>query len=101
MRDCHGDLLILGTRGRTGAGRAALGAIARQLLGKTECPILTVTPDVELLMPWAGRWRTVLAATDFSPCSLAALTAAHRIAHVQLVVVHSSAEEAEVGDAGL
>jgi nucleotide-binding universal stress UspA family protein len=96
VRDYNGDLLVLGTRGKTEVGRAALGAVARQLLAKTECPILTVTPDVEPLMPWAGRWRTVLLATDFSACSLAALTAAHRIAHVQLVVVHSSAAQTEM-----
>ena len=96
VRDYHGDLLVLGTRGKTGAGRAALGAVARQLLAKTECPILTITPDVEPLMPWAGKWRTVLLATDFSPCSLAALSAAHRIAHVQLTVLHSAKTDSEV-----
>ena len=96
VRDDGGDLLVLGTRGRTGLGRAALGEVARQLLAKTECPILTVTPDVEPLMPWAGKWRTVLLATDFSACSLSALTAAHRIAHVQLTVLHSAAAENDV-----
>jgi nucleotide-binding universal stress UspA family protein len=96
VRDHGGDLLVLGTRGKTGVGRTALGAIARQLLARTECPILTVTPDVELLMPWAGRWRTVLLATDFSSCSLAALTAAHRIAHAQLTVLHSLTAENDV-----
>ena len=96
VRDHGGDLLVLGTRGKTGAGRAALGAIARQLLARTECPILTVTPDVEPLMPWAGQWRTVLLATDFSPCSLAALTAAHRVANVQLTVLHSAKTENDV-----
>jgi nucleotide-binding universal stress UspA family protein len=96
VRDDGGDLLVLGTRGKTGAGRAALGTIARQLLARNECPIMTVTPDVEALMPWAGKWRTVLSATDFSPCSLAALTAAHRIAHDQLIVLHSSEAESDV-----
>lgn len=96
VRDDGGDLLILGTRGKTGVGRAALGVVARQLLTRTECPILTVTPDVEPLMPWAGKWRTVLLATDFSPCSLSALTAAHRIAHVRLTVLHSAGAQSDV-----
>jgi nucleotide-binding universal stress UspA family protein len=96
VRDDGGDLLVLGTRGKTGAGRAALGAIARRLLARNECPIMTVTPDVEALMPWAGKWRTVLLATDFSACSLAALTVAHRIAHDALFVVHSSEAESDV-----
>ena len=95
VRDHGGDLLVLGTRGKTAVGRAALGAIARQLLAKTEFPILTVTPDVESLIPWAGKWRTVLLATDFSTCSLAALTAAHRIAHGLLTVLHSSVTESD------
>lgn len=97
VRDYGGDLLVLGTRGKTGVGRAALGAVARQLLARAECPILTVTPDVEPLIPWAGKWRNVLLATDFSPSSLAALTAAHRMAHVQLTVLHSSEGIDELG----
>ncbi|WP_158750611.1 universal stress protein [Acidobacterium sp. S8] len=95
IRDDGGDLLVLGTRGKTEVGRAALGAVARQLLTKANCPVLTVTPDVEPLMPWAGKWRTVLLATDFSACSLSALTAAHRIAHVQLTVLHSAAAQSD------
>ena len=95
VRDHKGDLLVLGTRGTTGVGRAALGAIARQLLARSECPILTITPDVEPIMPWAGRWRTVLLATDFSPCSLTALSTAQRIANVQLSVLHSAKTENE------
>jgi nucleotide-binding universal stress UspA family protein len=96
VRDDGGDLLVLGTRGKTGAGRAALGAIARQLLAQNECPIMTVPPAVEALMPWTGKWRTVLLATDFSACSLAALTVAHRLAHDQLIVLHSSEAESDV-----
>src|ERR1700733_5882299 len=95
VRDHGGDLLVLGTRGRSAADRAALGAIARQLLAKSEFPILTVTPDVESLMPRAGKWRTVLLAADFSTCSLAALTPAHRIAHGLLTVLHSSMTESD------
>ena len=90
VREYKGKLLVLGTRGRTEAGRVALGTIARQLLAKAPCPILTVTPDAESLLPWAGQWRTVLLATDFSLASLCALSSAHRIAHEQLVVLHSS-----------
>ncbi len=90
IRDYNGSLLVLGTRGKTEAGRVALGTIARQLLVKSPCPILTVTPDVEALLPWAGQWRTVVFATDFSESSLYALSSAHRIANTQLMVLHSS-----------
>jgi len=90
VRDYNGDLLVLGTRGKTEAGRVALGMIARQLLAKARCPILTVTPDADALLPSAGQWRTVLLATDFSAASLNALSSAHRIANEQLLVLHSS-----------
>jgi nucleotide-binding universal stress UspA family protein len=91
IHDYKGNLLVLGTRGKTEAGRVALGTIARQLLIKSSCPILTVTPDVEALLPWAGQWRTVVFATDFSASSLCALLSAHRIANSQLLVLHSTA----------
>ena len=90
VKDYKGQLLVLGTRGKTEAGRIALGTIARQLLAKAPCPILTITPEAESILPWAGRWRTVLLATDFSVSSLCALSSAHQIAHEQLIVLHSS-----------
>ncbi|GGG91774.1 universal stress protein [Silvibacterium dinghuense] len=90
VQDHHADLLVLGTRARTEAGRAALGMIARHLLAEAPCPILTVSPDAEALLPWAGHWRRVLAATDFSAASLTALETAHRIANSHLVALHVS-----------
>jgi len=90
IQDYDGKLLVLGTRGKTSAGRAALGTIARQLIAKAPCPILTVTPDVEPQLARAGRWRTVLLATDFSSHSLTALSSAHRMALERLLVVHST-----------
>lgn len=95
IQDYNGKLLVLGTRGKTAAGRAALGAIARQLLAKAPCPILTVTPGVESVLSQAGQWRTVLLATDFSSPSLAALSSAHCIANAQLLVLHSAQSKNE------
>jgi nucleotide-binding universal stress UspA family protein len=86
--DHHAELLVLGTRAKTGIGRAALGKVARQVLAKVECPVLTVSPDAEADLALAGRWRNVLVATDFSSASLSALRSAHRIAHGQLVALH-------------
>ena len=90
VSDHHADLLVLGTRAKTEAGRVALGTIARQLLAKAPCPVLTVSPDVDAFLPWAGRWRHVLVATDFSAASLSALGCAHRIAHEQLMALHAA-----------
>ncbi|MBV8116288.1 MAG: universal stress protein [Silvibacterium sp.] len=90
VEDHNADLLVLGTRAKTGIGRAALGQVARRLLAKAECPVLTVPPDSEAHLPWAGHWRHVLVATDFSAASLSALGHAQRIAYEQLMVVHAA-----------
>lgn len=90
VSDHHADLLVLGTRAQTEAGRVALSTIARQLLAKAPCPILTVPPDADAFLPWAGRWRQVLAATDFSAASLEALRIAQCIVNVQLLVLHAA-----------
>jgi nucleotide-binding universal stress UspA family protein len=90
LLDDRVDLLVLGTRAKTEAGRVALGTVARQLLAKTPCSILTVSPDADASLPWAGQWRRVLAATDFSAASLAALSLAQSIVHQQLLVLHAA-----------
>jgi nucleotide-binding universal stress UspA family protein len=88
MSEHHADLLLLGTRAKTEAGRVALGTVARQLLARSRCPIMTVSPDALTSLPWAGCWRRVLAATDFSPASIRALKCAHQVALRQLILLH-------------
>jgi nucleotide-binding universal stress UspA family protein len=87
------DLLLLGTHGKTEAGRVALGTVARQLLAKSRIPIMTVSPEAVNSLPWAGCWRRVLAATDFSPASIYALHCAHQVALRQLIIVHVANSE--------
>ncbi len=84
----HAELLLLGTRAKTEAGRVALGTVARQLLARSRCPIMTISPDALTSLPWAGCWRRVLAATDFSQASIRALRCAHQVALRQLVLLH-------------
>ncbi|MBT9333382.1 universal stress protein [Paracidobacterium acidisoli] len=88
--DHHGDLLVLGTRAKTEAGRVALGTMARQLLAKASCPVLTVSPGAEAFLSSAGRWRRVVAAIDFSAASVAALHIAHGMVRDQLLVLHAT-----------
>jgi nucleotide-binding universal stress UspA family protein len=88
MSEHHAELLLLGTRAKTEAGRLALGTVARQLLARSRCPIMTISPDALNSLPWAGCWRRVVAATDFSPASIRALQCAHQVALRQLILLH-------------
>jgi nucleotide-binding universal stress UspA family protein len=90
LRDHKAALLVLGTKAITGAGRAALGTVTRQLLAHSPCPILTVAPEQPGEEREYGYWDNVLAATDFSFASLSALHYAQRIASRQLIVIHSA-----------
>jgi nucleotide-binding universal stress UspA family protein len=97
VKDYNVGLLVLGTRAKTEAGRVALGSVARQLLGKSRCPVLTVSPDAAKSLPWAGCWGRVLAATDFSPASIRALQCAHQVALRQLILLHVLECKRELG----
>jgi nucleotide-binding universal stress UspA family protein len=97
VQDHHADLLVLGTKAKTEAGRVALGTVARQLLAKADCPIMTISPDAIESLPWAGCWRRVVAGTDFSPASTRAVLCAHQAALRQLVLLH--VQEAEKSEA--
>ncbi|HEX4311475.1 MAG TPA: universal stress protein [Acidobacteriaceae bacterium] len=90
LRDHKAALLVLGTKAITGAGRAALGVVTRQLLAHSPCPILTVAPEDKKKPRKFGRWNNVLAATDFSAASLSALHYAQRVTSGHLIVLHSA-----------
>jgi len=89
VNEMHADLLILGTRARGKAGRAALGTVARQVLARTPCPMLTVSKEMMEHIPHSGCWQRVLVATDFSVASLEALDFAHRVTLNELTIVHA------------
>ncbi len=60
------DLVVLGTRGRTGFGKALLGSAAEQILRQSPCPVLTIGPHVN---PWSDEYakmREILYATDLA-----------------------------------
>lgn len=40
-RECV-DLIVMGTHGRTGVGRALLGSVAEQVMRRASCPVLTL-----------------------------------------------------------
>ena len=47
------DLVVVGTRGRTGFGKTLLGSVAEQILRQSPCPVLTVGPHVN---PWSDEY---------------------------------------------
>jgi nucleotide-binding universal stress UspA family protein len=90
-KEHRADLVVAGTRGRTGWARVLLGSTAARLVRDAPCPVLTVHPaDARHPEPV----RSVLVATDFSPQAwLAAETAARLLlatpaAH-RLVLLHA------------
>src|SRR5579864_7861239 len=53
-RQYDAGLIVIGTRGRQGAGPIAVGAITEQLVRKSSCPVLAVAAD------WnAGEFRPI------------------------------------------
>ena len=79
------DLLVVGTRGRTGVGKFLLGSRAEEILRLAPCPVLTVGPKIagraqlaaleaekKDLAPVEISVGQIVYATDFSPESLAA-----------------------------
>ena len=60
------DLVVLGTRGRTGIGKALLGSVAEQILRQSPCPVLTVGPHVNLWSNQYAKMREILYATDLA-----------------------------------
>jgi len=94
------DLVVLGTRGRTGLGKALLGSVAEQILRQSPCPVLTVGPHVNLWFDEYAKMREILYATDLVgdfpiAAPLAISLAQENKAH--LVLLHVI-EDPKVGD---
>jgi nucleotide-binding universal stress UspA family protein len=67
------DLIVLGTRGRSGVRKLFLGSTAEEIFRKAHCAVLTVGPFSPKEPPQRGEFREILYATDFSPESVAAV----------------------------
>jgi nucleotide-binding universal stress UspA family protein len=87
-------LIVIGTKGRQGAGPIAVGAITEELVRKSNCPVLAVAAD------WnAGEFRPVpggpvMLALERNNASQAAVDTAKSLAQVfkrTLLVVHARA----------
>ena len=94
------DLVVLGTRGRTGLGRALLGSVAEQILRQAPCPVLTVGPHVNLWSDEYAKMREILYATDLAADFPTAAPHAVSLAQenqAHLVLLHVI-EDAKAGD---
>ena len=68
------DLLVIGTRGRAGLTKLALGSVAEELLRIAPCPVITFGPNAKVAMsPQEPAFRSILFATDFGAGSAKAL----------------------------
>jgi nucleotide-binding universal stress UspA family protein len=94
------DLVVVGTRGRTGFGKTLLGSVAEQILRQSPCPVLTVGPHVN---PWSDEYakmREILYATDLATDTPVAAPYAISLAQenqAHLVLLHVI-EDPKAGD---
>jgi nucleotide-binding universal stress UspA family protein len=94
------DLVVVGTRGRTGFGKTLLGSVAEQILRQSPCPVLTVGPHVN---PWSDEYvkmREILYATNLATDTPVAAPYAISLAQenqAHLVLLHVI-EDPKAGD---
>ena len=94
------DLVVVGTRGRTGFEKVLLGSVAEQILRQSPCPVLTVGPHVN---PWSeeyAKMREILYATDLATDTPVAAPYAISLAQenqAHLVLLHVI-EDPKAGD---
>lgn len=94
------DLLVMGTHGRGGFDRFALGSVTEKVLRKAPCPVLTLPPGAAPLTDTV-EYRTIVCPTDFSSSSDAGVQWAlsvGRMADAAVTVLHVI--ETETDDEG-
>jgi nucleotide-binding universal stress UspA family protein len=90
----HGpaDLIVMGTHGRSGVKRWALGTVADHVLRDAPCPVVTCAPDGEPAgQPGGSRFTGILCALDLSESSPTTLQYALLLARsmaVPLTLLH-------------
>jgi nucleotide-binding universal stress UspA family protein len=99
-RAMHADLLVMGTHGRSGFDRLALGSVTEKVLRKADCPVLTVPAHAPHAVPVAPVvFTAILCPVDFSDSSMRALDYAVSLAQeadARLTVLHVMAYDMEV-----
>jgi nucleotide-binding universal stress UspA family protein len=89
------DLVVLGTRGRSGVAKFFLGSRAEEIFRQAPCAVLTVGPFSLHESGRNGEFTEILYATDFSPESAAAARYATSLAQefqAHLTLLHVIAD---------
>ena len=91
VREKSVDMVVVGTRGRTGLSKVAFGSVAEAVFRHSTCPVLTVGPCAPSDPPPNARLRHILYPTDFSEESAGAAGYAESLARqhgARLTIVH-------------
>lgn len=72
-RELSASMIVVGTHGRTGFRRLALGSVAEKVVRRAECPVLVARG-----LPPHGGYRRIAVGLDFSPTSRLAVQAARQ-----------------------
>jgi nucleotide-binding universal stress UspA family protein len=89
-RTLPADLLVMGTHGRSGIDRWALGSVTEKVLRKAPCPILTISRPAQDVRP-LPLFKTIVCAFDFSESATRALDFALSLpqeADARLILLH-------------
>lgn len=96
------DLIVTGTRGRTGLSKMLFGSVAERIFRQAPCPVITVGPNTPAPSAERHGLERILYATDFTPQSLHAASYAVSLAqHYQahLWLLHVLPDDAPKSDA--
>lgn len=94
------DLVVVGTRGRTGVLKVLLGSVAENIFRRALCPVLTVGPNISGQNPEIGPER-ILATTGFAAHSVFGVRYAIGLAqnlHASIALLHVVTEAGEVSE---
>jgi nucleotide-binding universal stress UspA family protein len=92
------DLMVIGTRGRTGVVKFLLGSVAENIFRRAQCPVLTVGPNISGQNPELSPER-ILAATGFAAHSVLGVRYAIGLAqnlHASIALLHVVTEPTEL-----
>jgi nucleotide-binding universal stress UspA family protein len=98
IRECHADIVILGTHGRGFLGRLILGSTTEGLLRRLHVPVMTVCHTTS-----PKAFKRILFATDLSESSRAAFAFALDVAGVlqtEILAIHAMGGPVLSGELG-